>query len=190
MSNLQNDPYSSPKKNPAYSRPSVPISVYRELAAELQTAQAMLESLNNQNKQLVKQNKQLRQEVEKVVQSAQHLQQVITSLDPVTGDQRPRSQPVRPQEEHYVAERHLPRPVATVPPTDFPPPSPPSEPTSPQYREQYVIEQPENHYRHSPSSESSPGVSGWLLVVAIFGVVLTAFGTGFLIVRPLINNNR
>ncbi|MGB7442924.1 MAG: hypothetical protein WA919_17815 [Coleofasciculaceae cyanobacterium] len=189
MSNLQNERYSSPKQNSAYSRPSVPISVYRELAAELQTAQAMLESLNNQNKQLVKQNKQLRQEVEKVVQSAQHLQQVITSLEPVTGVEKPKSKQVRPPEEHYVPPNPPPRPAATVPSAEFISPSPKPEPTQPQYREQYVIEQEENHYHHS-RRDVSPGVNGWLLVVAILGVVLTAFGTGFLIVRPLINNNR
>jgi len=44
---------------------SVPLSVYRELAAELQAAEAMLDSCNAQNQHLAKQNQQLRQEISK-----------------------------------------------------------------------------------------------------------------------------
>ena len=67
---------SSPAATPAYS-PSVPLSVYRELAVELQAAQALLDSLNVQNQHLTRQNQQLRQEIEKAVQSILHLQQVV-----------------------------------------------------------------------------------------------------------------
>ncbi|NET39889.1 MAG: hypothetical protein F6K19_49375 [Cyanothece sp. SIO1E1] len=56
--------------------PAVPISVYRELAEELQATKSMLESVNGQNQQLAKQNQQLRQEIEKVVQSALQLRQM------------------------------------------------------------------------------------------------------------------
>ena len=43
-------------------RPSVPLSVYRELVKELQATQARVEFLEAQNQQLVKSNRQLRQD--------------------------------------------------------------------------------------------------------------------------------
>lgn len=166
--------------------PSVPISVYRELAAELQAAQAMLDSLNGQNQQLVKQNQKLRQEVEKVLQSSQHLQQVVDSLTPVTGAHKPRRQSI-PSE---------PRPAPSIPKSapsrlgvDVPSPHNLEAPSSP-YRETLVIEQQESRSRRTSASESYREVNGWVLIVAIVLIVLTAFGTGFLIVRPLLKNNR
>ena len=43
-------------------RPSVPLSVYRELVKELQATQARVAFLEAQNQQLVKSNRQLRQD--------------------------------------------------------------------------------------------------------------------------------
>jgi hypothetical protein len=174
MQNPPTDRYKPPTSTSKYS-PSVPISVYRELAAELQAAQTMVDSLKAQNQQLVKQNQQLRQEVEKVVQSAQHLQQIVYSLGTVSGVEVPQPRPVMQPE---------PRPVAPPPP----PPPQPEPPYSP-YGETLVIEQEETRSRRTSVSEGISDVSGWLLVVAILLIVLTAFGTGFLIVKPLLNNN-
>ena len=50
--------------------PSIPISLYREVTAELQSAQAMLDSLKTHNQQLLQQNQELRREVETVVQAS------------------------------------------------------------------------------------------------------------------------
>jgi TolA-binding protein len=96
MQNPSTDRYTVPPSTNKYSA-SVPISVYRELAAELQAAQTTIDSLRSQNQQLVKQNQQLQQQVEKVVHSAQHLQQIVSSFsgtavpNPV---EVPRSKPV------------------------------------------------------------------------------------------------
>ena len=62
--------------------PSVPISIYKELAAELQATRAMIESLNNRNQQLVQQNQMIRQEVERVVQASFNLQQIVDFTTP------------------------------------------------------------------------------------------------------------
>lgn len=170
--------------------PSVPISVYRELAAELQAAQAMLDSLNGQNKQLVKQNQKLRQEVEKVLQSTQHLQQVVDSLTPVTSGEIPRRQSI-PSE---------PRSIPSIPKSsksgssrvgvEVPSPHPQLDPLSSPYRESVVIEQEDSPARRTSASEGHREVNGWFLVLAIVLIVLSAFGAGFLIVRPLLNNSR
>ncbi|MEQ8972182.1 MAG: hypothetical protein RIE73_17525 [Coleofasciculus sp. C1-SOL-03] len=170
--------------------PSVPISVYRELAAELQAAQAMLDSLNGQNKQLVKQNQKLRQEVEKVLQSTQHLQQVVDSLTPVTRGEMPRRQSI-PSEPHPTPS--IPKSPKSAPSrvgVEVPPPHPQLDPLSSPYRESFVIEQEDSRSRRTSASEGHREVNGWFLVLAIVLIVLSAFGAGFLIVRPLLNDNR
>lgn len=62
-------------------RPSVPLSVYRELVKELQSTQARVESLESQNQQLVKSNRQLRQEIETVVAQGRRLEKVVESFE-------------------------------------------------------------------------------------------------------------
>lgn len=205
------DHYSQKPSNP-YS-PSVPISVYRELAAELQQAREMVDSLNSQNQQLVKQNQQLRQQVEKVVQSAQHLQQIVGSFGSVNEADVPRPQPPiapepripRPQSP-IPPESRIPRPQSPIAPEprsaapsppppraaslpeDFAPPPQNPEPIPSPYRETVVIEQEDSRSRRTPSSESPGEINGWVLVIAILLVVLTAFGTGLIVVRMMFNN--
>jgi hypothetical protein len=179
------DRYNQKPSNP-YS-PSVPISVYRELAAELQESRDIVESLKSQNHQLVKQNQQLRQQVEKVVQSAQHLQQIVASFGSVSDAEVPRPQPTMPPEPRFVAPPPPPPRAASIPEEFVPPPQNP-EPVPPPYTETLVIEQ-EERPRRTPPSEGLSDVSGWMLLVAILLIVLTAFGLGFLIVRPLLNNS-
>lgn len=197
---MQNQPtirYSSSTQQSTYC-PSVPISVYRELAAELQAAQAMLDSLNSQNQQLVKQNQQLRQEVEKVLHATHNLQQVVTSLPPVTGypqgvpleNEGSFRQPAMPSPSRQSATPPPPRSSGNPPGGEFSPPRQKSDPPAYPYREAMVIEQDELRSRRTSSSESSPEVSGWLLIVAIVAIVLTAFTVGFAIVRPMLGNNR
>ncbi|MBE9128845.1 MULTISPECIES: hypothetical protein [unclassified Coleofasciculus] len=188
MQNPSTDRYTQPTAANPYC-PSVPISVYRELAAELQAAQAMLDSLNGQNKQLVKQNQQLRQEVENVLKSAQHLQQVVDSFSPVSGVEMPRRKPVMSSEARLGATASTQRGTANVPVVEFPPPNRAPESSGSPYRETLVIEQEDTRSRRTSSSEGFSEVNGWFLIVAIVLIVLTAFGTGFLIVRPLLNNN-
>jgi hypothetical protein len=178
MQNPSTDRYVPPTPTNAYC-PSVPISVYRELAAELQTAQAKLDSLTAQNQHLVKQNQQLRQEVEKVVQSAQHLQQIASTFGQANQGEVPRPMPPAPPH----------RPTATVPKVEFPSSVQNSEPDFGPYKETVVIEQEEPRPRRTSHSEGISDINGWFLVVAILGIVLTAFGAGFWVVRPLLNNS-
>jgi hypothetical protein len=57
---------------------SVPVTVYRELAAELQSAQAKLSFFQLQNEQLTKQNQMLLQEFEAIAQSTDRVQTILT----------------------------------------------------------------------------------------------------------------
>lgn len=187
MQNPTTNRYTPSTSANAYS-PSVPISVYRELADELQAARTTMDSLKVQNQQLVKQNQQLRQEVEKVIQSAQHLQYVIDSFKPGGGVEGTRSQYSKPPESRSTTSSSA-RTANNSPDFEFAPPSHNPEPPSSPYRETVVIEQ-ESRSRRTPPSEGLSDVSGWMLIVAILLIVLTAFGTGFLIVRPLLNNSK
>ncbi len=56
--------------------PSVPMTVYRELAAELKANKAVIDSLNSRNQQLLQQNQFLKQEIHNVVQATLSLGQV------------------------------------------------------------------------------------------------------------------
>lgn len=190
MPNPQTDGYAPPTTANQY-RASVPISVYRELAAELQATQAMMDSLNAQNQQLVQQNQKLRQEVAKVLQSTENLQKVFTSLDSanqVSGEV-PSSRTVRQPEPRPPAPAPQPRSKSSFPQDEFTPPRQPQEPPRSPYKETLVIEQEERRPRRTHQSEGVSEVSGWWLIVAILLIVLTAFGTGFLIVRPLLNSD-
>lgn len=73
--------------------PAVPISVYRELAKELDTAKQQLASMTAQNSYLQKQNKSLRQEVIRVIQSAAALKDILQSSQPAGAPMPIMSQP-------------------------------------------------------------------------------------------------
>lgn len=166
-------PYTHP-----YS-PAVPISVYRELVAELQATQAMLDSLSAQNQQLAKQNQQLRQEIEKVVQCALQTQQVVNSTKenrvnayhPYQVLKSKSSRPVSSPSMHYRSQRAGGAGLGSVRNTFF---------------EAEEIEV--DRYRHHSPLESTSEMSGWRLAIAIVLVVVTAFSGGYLLVRPLISN--
>ncbi len=172
--------------NNAYC-PSVPISVYRELSAELQAAQAMLEVLNNQNQQLLQQNQQFRQEIDKVVQSTQNLQQMAAGRSPASSvpslgaSSLPRMNPPSSVVSRVtgITEANTPRPSLNLPMMSSIAP------------EDLVIEQEEGRNRRLSTSKPAD-VNGWILLLAIFLIIITAFGTSFLIIRPLFggsNNN-
>ncbi|MDB9373375.1 ELKS/Rab6-interacting/CAST family protein [Nodularia sphaerocarpa] len=171
---------------------SVPLYVYRELATELQSTQAKLDTVTNQNHQLEQENQLLRQEITKVIQSCSHLQKFVDSPP----------QPSHPQATHAAGEVKSPATAATAasqpqkvsrqrPPvvkekshdTDF---SAPVE-INQIIPETFFIEEQEVNY-YSPTEKKVNEFSGWWLAVTILLIMLTAFGAGYLIVRPLFEN--
>lgn len=154
--------------NTTYS-PSVPISVYRELAAELQATKAMLESATTQNQSLQQQNQQLRQEADRLIQQAMKLQQI---LHPHTLQAAP-----APSQADFLAE-----PMHTGQYGDRSPVLPNPQPED-LFTEQTVVS--------SSSAKPKPpkDMSGLWLTLVVIGVIVTAFGLGFLVVRPFLSNN-
>lgn len=179
---MQNAPASgTPTTNPGstYS-PSVPISLYRQVATELQSTQTELETVQGQNQKLVEQNQQLRVEIERVVQSALQLRQVADSYKPL--------QPLPDLDTAFSGlELHF---EQSTPPPAPPEPrnaSPKAHSIEPVVASKQFTEQ-ESQLRRAPQTDRAQEVGGWWLVLIIFLIVVTAFGTGFLIVRPLLPN--
>ena len=168
---------------------SVPISIYRELAAELQATRVMLESLNNQNQQLYDQNQQLRREIEKVVHSAIYLKQVADSS--VTGTRQ--ADFIHPEMRSESSDisylRQLnkhPHPPAVNPPTLGVEAFDEGEPLIPIFQEKLVTEQAQGRYRRNSQLDRNAEINGWWLTLAIVLIVVTAFGAGYLFMRPLL----
>lgn len=182
--------------------PSVPISVYRELAAELKSTQAKVDGLTAQNQQLAKQNQVLRQEFLQFALSAEQLRQTIEATPPLAGPLMPMAQPPeapKPASERHAPERSRPerhaperkegiaglaaratRIVKTQPDGHSLKQRPPRP--EPLFTEQ----RPEAH-RHQKSAASSQDMSGLWLATTILLIVISAFGAGFLIMKPLLS---
>ncbi|HEY9646723.1 MAG TPA: hypothetical protein V6C88_10150 [Chroococcidiopsis sp.] len=170
-------PASSAAKSstPSNYAPSVPISVYRELAAELQATKTMLDSVNSQNQQISQQNQLLRQELEKVVQQGQRLQQVLQ-----TGNPNP-----APVEARVNAER-LAEQIRT---SQFSVGTPAGFDDEDGLDRELFTEQPEIT-NVSTKSRPPKDLGGLWLTLTIVLIVVTAFGAGFILIRPFLSNNR
>lgn len=156
---------------PAANHPaSVPISVYRELAAELQATRAMVDSLNLRNQQLAQDNYTLRQEMERVVHSALTLQQWINpphaSTDPGCEQPGVSGTPPRPSIEETVSAAAI---AAKL-----------REPAS----NPWLTEEAAPPQRLSHTKPARFG--GLWLTLTVVAIIVTAFGAGFLVMRPFL----
>ncbi len=169
---------------------SVPLSVYRDLAAELQAAQATINRLTAQNQHLAQENQLLRQEIAKTVQSVLHLQNLLDPSTQASYHQVPRPNPdvkreTQPRQAPSTHSRQrVPRPPR--------PPAPPMVYTEMEIpadlSEQVFIE--EQQVSYYPHSEPEPGrIRGWWLLLAIIFIILLGFGAGYLVVRPFFEHH-
>ena len=157
--------------------PSVPVSVYRELAAELQATKAMVDSLSAQNTHLTNQNHILRQNIHQMVQVAlqlghhagvAHPAEVEMTLAPPVTELPSQGQPQAIQSVAEPKPRPLKRTKAGL--------------------SKVFTEQTGENRRYSLEASTSGSLSTLWLIVSIAIIILTAFGAGFLIMRPLIND--
>ncbi|WAL59466.1 hypothetical protein [Thermocoleostomius sinensis] len=176
------------------SAPSVPISVYRELAAELQATRGMVDSLNAKNQELTAQNHRLRQEIHRFAQTAIALQTIVeppqtpvyAASNPSTPTNKsgvnqssqlyPRAN-AQPTLEEAAAAAHMAAQLrATTPDATF---------TA--LRAEEAV---------APSATSLPperrsrDLGGLWLMLTIVLIMVTAFGAGFLVVRPLLPTSK
>jgi hypothetical protein len=170
--------------NAAYA-PSVPISVYRELSAELQATKALLDSVNHQNQQLAQQNHKLRQEIETVAQAALRSQQTASAMQPVQF-----GAPIPPSPSEQIASQ-----IRTAAPrvsqhSDRPNPTqaPAANTKLAGVRAEELFTETGSSDRPSPSKSSPRQLNGFWLWLTVLAVIITAFGAGFLMVRPILSN--
>lgn len=180
----------APVSEQGYS-PSVPISLYREVAAELQEAQARLESLKAHNQQLIQQNQQLQREINTVVNAAHQLQQAVNSAQAIGQSGIPQMSPLKVLPVSPEPPNPAPQPVShfgpgSTPNVALPFSLPDSEPSEPLLSEQLFTEEPEAPYRLRTQPKTASDLGGLWLAVAMFLIVIAAFGAGYWIVRPLI----
>ena len=163
-----------PKHSSSHNRysPSVPLSVYRELAAELQAAAAMLNSLNAQNQQLAKQNQQLSKEIEQVFGYVMHLQRVVdATVDREVDVYHPNQQSKTKSSRTISSPRSM------------------SSGSNRGMKKNKFgqVELVQDGYRRRSQPDGSE-IGGGRLAIAILLVIFTAFGAGYFLVRPLLSN--
>jgi hypothetical protein len=198
---------------PAPLTPSVPMAIYRELSADLQAARANYTALRAENQQLATQNQKMRQDLEQLAAQTQEIlkklqhEQIDTAtaeailLDELGFDAesaQTRSQMLdqlyRAMPSHAPAHRlHTDGAMdstavsssgmafSRVPKFNLPKINRPN----------LVYEQAQNPLQLSLSARDHQ-LSGWKLILMMALIVFSAFGAGFLIVRPLMapNSNR
>ncbi|MBD1912731.1 MULTISPECIES: hypothetical protein [unclassified Leptolyngbya] len=181
---LPTNPIGGPNQN-ASGAATVPLKVYRELAAELQATKAMLDSLHGQNQQLTQQNQQMRQDMERLVQTALTLQQYMPGGTVPAGNvlQSFPSDAARTQAEALAAQIR-PHRAATSPAS-----SSSYLPDSDDSTNPLLTSQPIPAFTPSQGS-SSRDINGLWLWLIVIGIIATAFGAGFLLVKPLLPSSR
>lgn len=215
---------------PAGYSPSVPISVYRELATELKTTQSTLDALTQQNQQLLRQNKLLRNEIQRFVEAAEqlgHFAGVTPQEPPATPQDMVTAGRFQEQPAHSDLFAHQSPPPETVqrPPTDVvpdmdtperqarhtpPAPAPRMSERPPMPQNSAIVPHPKAKKRDRPKPSHDPNkhrlfteqqevmrpltkvssrsdLGNLWLATTILLVVVSAFGAGFLIMRPLLN---
>jgi len=187
----------------SYSAAAVPMRVYRELAAELQATQAMLDTLESRNQYLTRQNQQLTQqkqqlqaEVVNVVNATLSMRQVAESFQ-----ERPDDIPLDRAKPPIASQPQPPQPPSIAAATTAPPSAPTdysiasgvgaafdpglTEPTT------LHTETVGGYERYTSGYADDPGErSGLWLLVAIAATVVTAFGAGYWLVRPLLQGGQ
>ena len=174
--------------------PSVPVSVYRELAAELQATKAMVDSLSTQNNHLHQQNHLLRQNIHQMVQVALQLGHHAGVAHPAESEMTysvpPTAYPPVESGEPMMEPPMLQEPMLEESMLQSPMEN---SPTDPQLRRKTAIsklvtEQSGENRRYSLDPSVNGSLSTLWLIASIVIIILTAFGAGFLIMRPLIND--
>lgn len=161
---------------------SVPISLYRELCGELRHKTQELEAADDQNQRLIAQNQQLRQELHQLVQRVIQTQQAVTqmttelpskavaasvNISPNTLATTPlpaRRHAMRSVHDQSISPRVVPSAIASAPDHDK------IEPLTTRLLNQ----------THTFTQD----LQGWKMAVVMGLIVLSAFGAGFLIMRP------
>jgi regulator of replication initiation timing len=183
---LQNQVQLNKTPAPTYA-PAVPISIYRELSTELQATQVSVVALEKRNQQLISQNQLLRQELERI---ADRSQKTINHFDSMQADQSSKvskaSKVSNVLVEDYIEELPIvPEQFYRVIPDGSNAPTAPAF-TLPQLPRPQIVYEQQIRPAFQSLSASSNELTGWKLSTVMALIIFSAFGAGFLVVRPLL----
>lgn len=206
---------SNTNTNAKNSRPAVPIFVYQQLAENFHQTQTELAQTKKFNEELMAQNQKLRQEIITILQTVEEVQQNIKFLNiPQFSDFKNDSfsnkleqeKPDLPdnfssidQLDHQsngkisdtiVEESNLPVMVSSNPkikPVSSPMVKVKKKRPKPPFKKDKL--EHKNHDGLSNLEDNHHTLNGWLLFLAILLIVMTAFGAGFVVMRPLLSPN-
>ncbi len=139
------------------SKAGVPIPIYRELAAELQAAQAKIVQLQQQNDRLTRHNQALQEELQAILTAHSHTHSAILAAQERLTSLFPPPQTKEEQEIVIDTPEDI-RPAAVVTQT--------VAPSAPQVT----------------LTESVPLNRSWLLLLVTV-IVLVSFGAGYFLIR-------
>lgn len=175
---------------------SVPISLYKEVTAELQNNQQIMAGLKAQNQELIQQNQLLRRELERIILISMQLQQAANTAEmimkkpsEVIGNQaNHQASIIPPQLGREKNIDNLPIPgeenfpdESSTPPVNLPFIREPSA-----LPEKLLTEEKRSYLARENQPRMPKEVKGTWLIIMIFLIVFAAFGTGYFIVRPML----
>jgi FtsZ-binding cell division protein ZapB len=192
---------------PASYQPSVPITVYRQLSAELQHTKERLSTVQIENEALISQNQSLRQEFTAIATAHQQIQNLVAKSSTEIQEVSQRSsQRVQTLLAPSVVQAPV-QPIAQQPQIKLEPTRSPILP----FEIPAVQEAPRNS--HNPQAKPNPtespklyteepalsissetkdldsGLSGVWLTFTVICIVLISFGAGYLLMKPFANRN-
>lgn len=186
---------------------AVPVSLYREICGELREKSGQVETLQLNNQRILQENQQLRQELQRLVQMVMHTHHQVTQISefqteptangtatfhPVSGLKRSTvpaaqssaqpsaqqptvfSQTQMPARTTIAASTMVPFSTTTNNPQDW----------------LTGTQEPLALRLFNQTSAITKDLRGWKLALVISLIILSAFGAGFLIVRPLISQSQ
>jgi hypothetical protein len=184
---------------------AVPVSLYREICDELREKSGQVETLQLNNQRILQENQQLRQEIQRLVQMVMHTHHQVTQISefqteptangtetfhPRSGLKRstvpavqPYAQP-SPQRPTVLSRTQMPARTAIAASTMVPF----STTNNPQ---DWITgtQEPFAQRLFNQTSAITKDLRGWKLAIVISLIILSAFGAGFLVVRPLIGQS-
>lgn len=171
----------------SFNSPSVPISVYKQLATELDSAKTELTKLRSENQKLRNDIKQLQQQMQQMVQATEALNGKASPKAPEQFSQpsssAQRSQGKSIQSKHSSTAQ--PRAAASHPAKRR---TAKQIPVGSPTRKTLPLRMMESQ-RLSHTKEKSKGIDAWIIILTMLAIIVTAFATGYSLVLPLLNTN-
>ena len=180
---------------------AVPVSLYREICGELREKSGQVETLQLNNQRIVQENQQLRQEIQRLVQMVMHTHHQVTQISEFQTELTPNgTEKFYPQSglNHSTVPAV---PPSATPPTTFSPTQMPARtiaasttvpfaPPATYKRKDWITgtQEPPPQRLFNQTIAITQDLRGWRLAMVISLIILSAFGAGFLIVRPLISH--